>query len=235
MPASWTASSYQRGSPRRTASSSTASRPTWRMTTCGGNLAAAEAGHAHLPADRRRRGLHLALERRRSRPPPPRARASRRALWSWSSRRWPWALKKVAWRGGRLSPRSSRTRPAWVVTGPLGHVWSAVADLRWLADLLGRAGASAHARRRRQAPERAAIAVHRRARDVPMRLGAQPRDALAVERAGEVLVVPDHVACRDAVAALEHSRQPQRRGELARRCPSPGRRCGRRARCRSRV
>ncbi len=38
MPASWTASSYQPGSARRTASSSTASRPTCWSTTCGGTL-----------------------------------------------------------------------------------------------------------------------------------------------------------------------------------------------------
>ena len=37
-PASLIACSYQLGSPRRTASSSTASRPTWRITTCGGIL-----------------------------------------------------------------------------------------------------------------------------------------------------------------------------------------------------
>jgi hypothetical protein len=38
MPASATASSYQPGSPRLTASSITASRPTWRSTTSAGTL-----------------------------------------------------------------------------------------------------------------------------------------------------------------------------------------------------
>ena len=78
------ACSYHSGSARRTASSSTASRPTCWSTTCGGHLALAEAGHLHVAARARRRRCRSSRSIARARPRPPRARASRRApRWMW--------------------------------------------------------------------------------------------------------------------------------------------------------
>src|ERR671922_54843 len=75
--------------------------------------------------------------------------------------------------------------------------------------------ASPQARGRRKALEPAPVAVHHGLREVGVGLRPKPRDALAVEGALPVLVVPDDVSGGDPVAALQRAREAERRGELA--------------------
>ena len=60
-----------------------------------------------------------------------------------------------------------------------------------------------------------AIDLHRGVPEVAVRLVRQRRHALVVVRAGEALVVADHVTRPDRVVRLQPARQPQRGSQLA--------------------
>ena len=141
-PASWMACSYHSGSARRTASSSTASRPTWRSTTSAGTLPLRKPGtfmsRPSTSAAFRSScsiavgGTSTATRTRES--DSSSVDVVRVAIGNMRSR--PTACEgvddSVATDAGdrpRAAPWSRGAAAGVGVTGPLGHLYSTVADL----------------------------------------------------------------------------------------------------------
>ena len=197
--ASSIAARYQLPSDSRTASSSTASRPTRLITTGGGALPARKPGTRMLRAS-----SFAACVTRRSTSPGP-ISASTRTRDSGSSV--VVVLMSVAMRAAVERYKGARMRErfaAWFVTGPLGHLASGVAD--W-AVLLWHAACEAAGRplRRRRALSRDALA---RARSFAS--GARARPAAASPSPGG----PRRAAARGSAASGRPSGVPSGAGRV---------------------
>ncbi len=118
------ASSYQPGRPRRTASSITASRPTWRSTTSPGTLPARKPGTrisrpssaAALRSSRSSASLGTSTSRRTRESPSSVVLVVTAA-----------AMRRLTVPCECVNARERSA--AWIVTGPPGHFWSATADI----------------------------------------------------------------------------------------------------------
>ena len=141
MPASASASSYQPGRPRRTASSSTASRPTCCSTTSAGTLPLRKPGtrisrpswDAAVFSSRSSASVGTSTSTRT------RESGSSVVLVFTAAVIGPVTVAALTCPAVRRTPVEKLQ--AWVVTGPLGHLWSALADMTliWVRYLAHRA------------------------------------------------------------------------------------------------
>src|SRR6185295_8648942 len=94
------------------------------------HLPAAEAGHAHVAAEIARGGLALALDRLgRDLHLHAHARVAQLGrLGRHTRRHWTSDISGGSLPWVRRRPAAERLQ-AWIVTGPLGHLWSALADV----------------------------------------------------------------------------------------------------------
>src|SRR3954451_9451134 len=231
-PASVTASSYQLGSAWRTASSSTASRPTCWITTCGGTLPLRKPGtrisRPILPAavwsSRSSTSVGTSTSTRTCELSSSVAMvltavAMRALTIAWLRWTFPQRLAGNDGPGSQGGPPRSADATWTARTGcSVARDRAPGAPLergRRRGPAVGPFRPGASAALPRQAAQQLAVALHRGVLHVAVGLVSEAGHTLVVVWAGEALVVPDHVARLDPVAPFEEAGQPQRGAQLA--------------------